>query len=110
MKLTSGTDAQTIHGGSELELAMGTLRIEESKGGFAFTIYLLGAGGGKSAIYHDDLSNLQRELGQPPGYGFYGGRISLDGKWLGMILQYENGEQSIIPRQKLVILALEHTQ
>jgi hypothetical protein len=106
LNLTAGLDARTSKSGDELELLNGRLRLEESKGGFAFTIIYLGNKGTKKTIYGDDLTYMRHELGQPPGYYLEGGKISPNGKWLMMILNYENGSQNQIPHKKVVILEL----
>lgn len=106
MELGEGTDVRTSRNGDELELPGGALHIEESKGGFAFTIIYLGNNGKQKIIYGDDLTRMRHELGQPPGYYFGGGKISPNGNWLAMILIYENGSQNQIPLKKVVILDL----
>ena len=106
LKLGAGTDSRTSRSGDELELPNGRLRIEESKGGFAFTITYLGNNGTKKTVYGDDLTDMRHELGQPPGYYLEGGKISPNGKWLAMILNYENGSQTQIPQKKVVLLDL----
>jgi hypothetical protein len=106
MKLTAGKDARTSMRGDELELPNGKLSIEESKGGFAFTVLYLGDDGKKKAVFTDDLTNLRHELGQPPGYSIAGGKVSPNENWLAMILDYENGGQSLLPQRKLEILNL----
>ncbi len=106
LKLGEGTDTRTSKSGDELELPNGRLRIEESKGGFAFTILYLGNNGRKKVVYGDDLTNMREELGQPPGYFLDGGKISPNGDWLTMVLIYENGLHSQLPQKKVVILDL----
>lgn len=106
LKLTAGTDARISMSGNELALPNGRLHIEESKGGFAFTVLYLGNNGKKKVVYADDLTNMRQELGQPPGYHLDGGKISPNGDWLTMVLIYENGLQSQLPQKKVVILDL----
>ena len=110
LKLGEGTDVRTSRNGDELELPDGSLHIEESKGGFAFTVFYVGRDGMKVAVYSNDLTNMRNELGQPPGYYFGGGKISHDGNWLAMILDYENGEQSSLPKLKLIIINLTNSR
>ncbi len=107
LKLGAGKDARTSKSGDELELPNGRLRIEESKGGFAFTVFYQSNDGKNEVLYEDDLTDMRYELGQPPGYCFAGGKLSPDGKWLSIVLDYENGSQNLLPGKKLVILLLE---